>query len=157
MRPTQPDPETPVLGNAGFTLLEIIAVIVIMAILAVVAVPRYFDLQAQARQKAMETAMAEAISRVNGYFAQQVLSGVVPQDIDYLTGDPLGSDMGDFTLTVMDGGEGPSQDFDPTVCFNDTNATGVMAGCIKLVVSPKAGTAVAGAEDEVRSLPRPGF
>ena len=65
------------LGNeSGFTLLEIIAVLVILSILAVVALPRYFNLQSQARDKAMQTAMAEAIGRVNGYFAEQVLSGM---------------------------------------------------------------------------------
>lgn len=158
MQPPSPANNAPAVGNAGFTLLEIIAVIVIMSILAVVAVPRYFDLQGEARKKAMETAMAEAIGRVNGYFGQQVLSGILPNEIDYQENDPLGTDMGDFTLEVIDGGpyEG-SGTFNPSACFNDTTPTGSTNGCVKLIVSAKEDTSVWGAEDEIRSIPRPGI
>ena len=38
--------------NAGFTLIELVAVMVILAILAVVAVPQFVNLRAQARQAA---------------------------------------------------------------------------------------------------------
>lgn len=86
-------------SDAGFTLLEIIAVLVIMSILAVVAVPKYFDLQDQAREKAMATGKAEAVGRVNSYFAQQVLAGSRPDEIDYSNGT-LGTNLGDFTLNV---------------------------------------------------------
>ncbi len=91
--------------NAGFTLLEIIAVIVIMSILAVVAVPRYFDLQTQARERAMATGIAEGIGRVNGYFAQQILSGVTPNQITY-DDTTLGTDLGDFTMNTTGGAIG---------------------------------------------------
>jgi len=90
-------------NNAGFTLLEIIAVMVIMAILAVVAVPRYFNLQDQARARAMATAMAEAKGRINSYFAQQLLNDVLPGVIDYTTTTLGGADdpnMGDFHMTI---------------------------------------------------------
>ncbi len=101
MKPLATRTNKPELNNAGFTLLEIIAVIVIMSILAVVAVPRYFDLQTQARQRAMDTGLAEGIGRVNGYFAQQVLTGTTPSAILYDTSATrLGSDLGDFILTV---------------------------------------------------------
>lgn len=91
--------DKPELDNAGFTLLEIIAVIVIMSILAVVAVPRYFDLQTQARERAMSTGLAEGIGRVNSYFAQQILSGTRPESIVY-SDETLGTNLGDFTLAV---------------------------------------------------------
>lgn len=91
--------DKPKLDNAGFTLLEIIAVIVIMSILAVVAVPRYFDLQTQARERAMATGLAEGIGRVNSYFAQQILSGTRPESIVY-SEETLGTNLGDFTLRV---------------------------------------------------------
>ncbi len=83
--------------NSGFTLLEIIAVIVILSIIAVVAVPRYFDLQEEARNKTIKTGLAEAIGRVNGHFAEALLAGSMPWEID-LRASVLGSDMGDFTL-----------------------------------------------------------
>ena len=88
-------------NDSGFTLLEIIAVIVILSIIAVVAVPRYFDLQEQAREKTVKTGLAEAIGRVNGHFAQALLAGSMPNEID-LRASVLGSDLGDFTLTTTD-------------------------------------------------------
>lgn len=120
--------------EAGFTLLEIIAVLVIMSILAVVAVPKYFDLQEKARERAMETAVAEGISRINGYFAKQVLSGSMPGEINYTT-ENLGSFMGDFTLEIGNG---------------DANATGPISITVKGI-----GTAVL---DMVRTttVQRPG-
>lgn len=90
-------------NESGFTLLEIIAVMVIMSILAVVAVPRYFNLQDQAKDRAMSTAMAEAKGRVNGYFAQQLLNNAVPENINYTTTTVGGTDdpnMGDFNMTI---------------------------------------------------------
>jgi prepilin-type N-terminal cleavage/methylation domain-containing protein len=104
-------------GEAGFTLLEIIAVLVILSIIAVVAVPRYFDLQRQARAKTMKTALAEAISRVNGHFAEALLDGSLPWQID-LTASTLGSDMGEFTLFTSGPGDvyladEPDEDAEP--------------------------------------------
>ena len=136
-------------SESGFTLLEIIAVMVIMSILAVVAVPKYFDLQAQAKIRAMETAMAEAVGRVNGYFAQQVLAGTDPAAIGY-TDANLGTDLGDFTLATSDGGDGTGD------CTTLQPADAAIAGCIKLTVSANTGTAVADSEDVVRFIPRPG-
>lgn len=98
------DPQKRLLiDNAGFTLLEIIAVLVIMSILAVVAVPKYFDLQEQARQKAMGTGVAEAVGRINGYFAEQVLDSQDPDTIQYTVAN-IGDDLGDFTLSVSGDG-----------------------------------------------------
>ena len=90
------------LDNSGFTLLEIIAVLVILAILAVVAVPRYFDLQSDAQKNAIEMALAEAIGRVNGHFAKQLLAGDKPEEIEYAT---TNEDMGDFLFSVTESGD----------------------------------------------------
>ena len=90
-------------NQKGFTLIEIIAVLVILGILAVVAVPKYFDLQSQAQEKAMQAAMAEAIGRVNGKFAQALLSGSAWNEIVYDNTDTsIGTDLGDdFTISSV--------------------------------------------------------
>ena len=85
------------MDQSGFTLLEIIAVIVILSIIAVVAVPRYFDLQEEARNKTVKTGLAEAIGRVNGHFAEALLGGSMPWEVD-LRAHVIGADLGDFTL-----------------------------------------------------------
>jgi prepilin-type N-terminal cleavage/methylation domain-containing protein len=59
-------------GQQGFTLIEIIAVLVILGILAVVAVPKYFNLQNDARQQAIKGLIASAQSQLSmGYANQQ--------------------------------------------------------------------------------------
>ena len=87
----------PIGDQSGFTLLEIIAVIVILSIIAVVAVPRYFDLQEEARNKTVKTGLAEAIGRVNGHFAEALLGGSMPWEVD-LRAHVIGEDLGDFSL-----------------------------------------------------------
>lgn len=59
----------------GFTLIEIVSVLVILGLLAAIAVPKYYDLQEEARMKAAAAAVAEAQARINLAFAQYVLTG----------------------------------------------------------------------------------
>lgn len=62
-------------NEQGFTLVEVIAVLVILGILAAVAVPKFFDMQATARQKALEGAVGELNGQVALAFAQNALEG----------------------------------------------------------------------------------
>ncbi len=130
----------PLVNDAGFTLLEIIAVIVILGILAVVAVPRYFDLQESARDRAWAVGVAEVRGRVNGYFAQQVLAGIQPSAIEYslatiapAAGDGELGDLGDFTITGI------------------SDADGILT----ITLAGKTGTSVATMTEAIR-IPRPG-
>ncbi len=92
--------KNPLKNEEGFTLIEIIAVLVIMGILAAVAIPKFFDLQTKAREKAIYTAMSELKVRVNQAFAKQLLEGATIGGIDY-SAATVGTDIGeDFDVTT---------------------------------------------------------
>ena len=61
-------------NDKGFTLVEIIAVLVILGILASVAVPRYVDLENNAKQKAIDTVVSEINARESLTWANHKIS-----------------------------------------------------------------------------------
>jgi len=120
-----------IVNQKGFTLVEIIAVLVILGILAAVAIPKYFNLQEEARDKALDAALGEGVGRVNQHFAKQLLLGDTPGQIVY-DNATIGTNLGDFTLETSDSGT-----------------------IITLAITGNSGTQLNG-QTKSRTIPRPG-
>jgi prepilin-type N-terminal cleavage/methylation domain-containing protein len=102
-------------NQKGFTLIEIIAVLVILGILAAVAIPKYFDIQGDARGKAMQGAIAALQSTVTQEYAKGLLNGSYnattgPAANSVTVGDFSGGwsgvSAGNVTVTVTGGPSG---------------------------------------------------
>jgi len=64
----------------GFTLVEIIAVLIILSVLAAIVVPKFIDLEQNAKQKAFDGAISELNSQENLVWAYLKVSTTGYQD-----------------------------------------------------------------------------
>ncbi|MCX7991154.1 MAG: prepilin-type N-terminal cleavage/methylation domain-containing protein [Proteobacteria bacterium] len=57
------------LGKKAFTLIELVIVLILIGIIAAVAVPKFIDLQEEAKKNAVKGAVASVRSAINMFYA----------------------------------------------------------------------------------------
>ena len=80
-------------GRAGFSLVELIAVMVILSILAAIVMSRYIDLDANARQRAINAGIAELNGQEGLVWSRIKISPTGYQD-DMATFNAVDKDLG---------------------------------------------------------------
>ena len=111
------------LVQRGLTLIEIIAVLVVLGVLTGLVMPRFIDLEANAKQKAIDAAIGELNGREDLTWADQKIS-----DSGYIDDAKVHSAM-EYTL-------GPDYTWnpgDPTASGGTINFQGVAVGLIRIV------------------------
>ena len=95
-----PSPHQQLPGQTGFTLIEIIAVLVIISAIAAMAVPKYIDLDENAKDRAISSGISELNGREALTWANLRVAGSYGSDsdvfdtVDYWIGSDYGWSAG---------------------------------------------------------------
>ncbi len=123
-------------NRKGFTLIELVMVIVILGILSAVALPTFFNLQANAKQSAVQGALGGLRSGVAIWYAKSATSGTASF--------PAATDFTAATNGVMTNGSVPPNPYvaastDATVIVITATSTRAIAAAAGWVYHAASG------------------
>ncbi len=115
--------------QAGFTLIELVAVLVILALLGAMAVPRFFDVATDALTAAQNGSVAGVRSGHAMAIAELRRIPTVTELADYVGGPNIAAVATGIQVTI-DGTDYVVETFTDTTCTAATTAVGDGVNCV---------------------------
>jgi len=116
--------------QAGFTLIELVAVLVILALLGAMAVPRFVDMQTEALTAAKNGTKNAVKSAHALYIAENKSLPSVTNLAAYVTADGGTSAVNTGVQVPIDGSNYVVETFTDTTCTTATGAPGDTVRCV---------------------------